>query len=124
MAVPGRLPRIVPNGDPFVVEGKVVPPGVSLVSLVRDVYYTVNNADKFFPAKYRQLLVFQHTPCTILRMRGDPMPASSTRIVGSGPIQRARNSGCAHFPRAQECAWGRSKSKIPGKVAYLDFVSH
>ncbi|KAJ5660929.1 cytochrome P450 [Penicillium longicatenatum] len=27
MAVPGRLPRVVPNGDPFVVEGKVVPPG-------------------------------------------------------------------------------------------------
>lgn len=29
MAVPGRLPRAVPAGDPFVVEGKVVPPGVS-----------------------------------------------------------------------------------------------
>jgi hypothetical protein len=29
MAVPGRLPRVVPAGDAFVVEGKVVPPGVS-----------------------------------------------------------------------------------------------
>lgn len=29
MAVPGRLPKVVPDGDPFVVEGKVVPPGVS-----------------------------------------------------------------------------------------------
>lgn len=50
MAVPGRLPRIVPNGDPFVVEGKVVPPGVSLVSLVIDISYTVINADEIFPA--------------------------------------------------------------------------
>lgn len=30
MAVPGRLPRVVPAGHPFVVEGKVVPPGVGL----------------------------------------------------------------------------------------------
>lgn len=124
MAVPGRLPRVVPNGDPFVVEGKVVPPGVSPVSLVIYVSYTVINADEVFPAEYRQLLVFQHTPCTILRLRGDPMPASLTQIDGSGLILRAWNSGCAHSPRAQECAWGRSKSKIPGKVAYLDFVSH
>ncbi|KAI9035259.1 uncharacterized protein KD926_004228 [Aspergillus affinis] len=27
MAVPGRLPRKVPEGDPFIVDGKVVPPG-------------------------------------------------------------------------------------------------
>jgi hypothetical protein len=33
MAVPGRLPRVVPTGDPFVVEGKVVPPGVGYILL-------------------------------------------------------------------------------------------
>lgn len=33
MAVPGRLPRVVPDGNPFIVEGKVVPPGVSFLCL-------------------------------------------------------------------------------------------
>jgi hypothetical protein len=29
-AVPGRLPRLVPHGaEPFVVDGKIVPAGVS-----------------------------------------------------------------------------------------------
>lgn len=32
MAVPGRLPRVVPTGDPFIIDGKLVPPGVSRVS--------------------------------------------------------------------------------------------
>lgn len=86
MAVPGRLPRVVPYGNPFVVEGKVVPPGVSLVSLI---LLYVDNADNIFSAIYRLLLVFQRTPCTILKMRGDLMPASSIRTVGSGPNPRA-----------------------------------
>lgn len=41
MAVPGRLPRVVPTGDPFVVEGKVVPPGVSLVFFGIEVSYAI-----------------------------------------------------------------------------------
>lgn len=49
MAVPGRLPRVVPNGDPFVVEGKVVPPGVSLVSLV---LLYLDNADNIYSLQY------------------------------------------------------------------------
>ncbi|OQE07963.1 hypothetical protein PENVUL_c011G00084 [Penicillium vulpinum] len=40
VAVPGRLPRVVPNGDPFVVEGKVVPPG----TIVGMSAYTMNNS--------------------------------------------------------------------------------
>lgn len=35
MAVPGRLPRVVPAGDPFIVEGKVVPPGVSFIRRIQ-----------------------------------------------------------------------------------------
>ena len=31
MAVPGRLPRVVPTGDPFIVDGKPLPPGVSFL---------------------------------------------------------------------------------------------
>lgn len=32
MAVPGRLPRVVPDGaEPLIVDGKVVPAGVSNV---------------------------------------------------------------------------------------------
>ncbi|KAJ5563968.1 cytochrome P450 [Penicillium frequentans] len=41
MAVPGRLPRVVPNGDPFVVEGKVVPPG----TIVGISTYTMHNSE-------------------------------------------------------------------------------
>lgn len=41
MAVPGRLPRVVPTGDPFVVEGKVIPSGVSFMSLGIDNYYAI-----------------------------------------------------------------------------------
>lgn len=33
MAVPGRLPRVVPDGDPFVVKGKIIPPGVGSILL-------------------------------------------------------------------------------------------
>ncbi|GFF74814.1 hypothetical protein IFM60648_04287 [Aspergillus lentulus] len=40
MAVPGRLPRVVPAGDPFIVEGKVVPPG-TIVSMSA---YTMHNS--------------------------------------------------------------------------------
>lgn len=39
MAVPGRLPRVVPSGDPFTVEGKVVPPGVSYPDLFLNIQF-------------------------------------------------------------------------------------
>lgn len=37
MPVPGRLPRVVPHnsGEPFVVEGQVIPPGVSLIQRIK-----------------------------------------------------------------------------------------
>ncbi|KAL2832310.1 cytochrome P450 [Aspergillus pseudoustus] len=40
MAVPGRLPRVVPAGEPFIVEGKVVPPG----TIVGMSTYTMHNS--------------------------------------------------------------------------------
>lgn len=42
MAVPGRLPRVVPEGEPFVVEGKVVPPGVSFPPVNKIILYEVH----------------------------------------------------------------------------------
>ncbi|KAJ5628765.1 cytochrome P450 [Penicillium lividum] len=41
MAVPGRLPRVVPTGDPFVIEGKVVPAG----TIVGISTYTMHNSE-------------------------------------------------------------------------------
>lgn len=38
-AAPGRLPRVVPNsGAPFVVDGQVIPPGVSLPLLPAEIH--------------------------------------------------------------------------------------
>ncbi|KAF9885222.1 hypothetical protein FE257_000582 [Aspergillus nanangensis] len=50
MAVPGRLPRVVPAGDPFVVEGKVVPPG-TIVSISA---YTMHNSEDAWGSDARE----------------------------------------------------------------------
>lgn len=35
MPVPGRLPRVVPeNGQPLIIDGKLIPPGVSIIHAI------------------------------------------------------------------------------------------
>ncbi|PWY72800.1 cytochrome P450 [Aspergillus eucalypticola CBS 122712] len=56
MAVPGRLPRVVPTGDPFIVEGKVVPPGtivgISTYTMHTSVKAWGPNAREFDPDRW------------------------------------------------------------------------
>lgn len=76
MPVPGRLPRVVPQdlAEPFVVDGQVIPPGVSFVP----------DAEMFIVLlKFcRPLSPCQPTQCIPTKRFGVPTLASSTPTVG------------------------------------------
>lgn len=79
MPVPGVLPRVVPRQQqPFVVDGSVVPPGVSHCVIVH--LYLLSNKD-------RHWLEYRRTRCTTTPRFGAPTPNPSARPAGSDLMQ-------------------------------------
>lgn len=112
MAVPGRLPRIVPHNlaQPFIVDGKVIPPGVRNPFFFRRPLWILVIIPNPVLTLCRPLSLSQRIQCTPAMKYGVPMHAHSIQIVGYILDQNLWISTCVPFLRAPGCVLDRSKS--------------